>query len=123
MRGTIAHRVIYGAAVSTEQRSRLPIVIAACGVLAFGAVVTAILIFSHGPAADTGPDVVHIEVRSRTKAPVMIGGRMVGRAPLLVAVPRSYTPTEIDVQVGVEHWRQTITPDHDQVVTLLNRPR
>jgi len=117
MRGTIAHRVLYGRVVLRKYVTRTTVIIA-IGVLAFAGVVAGILLSSH-PADDQKPETVHIEIRSQIRATLYLAGKRLGLAPRELEMPASLRPFEIRAELrGGRVVTQQIVPDHNQIVDI-----
>jgi len=101
-----------------HERATRPIaIVAICiGVLAFGGVIAAILLSSHPP--DDAPETVQIEVRTQRRVPIRIDGHAVGRAPVMVAVPKGHAPVQIEADLGGRTVSRSVVPDRDQLVDL-----
>jgi hypothetical protein len=106
---------MYGRVVLRKYVTRTTLIIA-IGVLAFGGVLTAILLSSH-PSDDHTPATAQIEVRANHRAQIIVSGRSIGLAPRMLVVPMSTTPIDIGADYG--HGRvvtRSVVPDHNQLV-------
>ena len=117
MRGTIAHRVVYGRVVLRKYVTPTTVVIA-LAVLAFAGVIVAILASSRAPEDQPVPT-VHIELRTSQRALLHFNGKTLGLAPRELVMPASSTPLTVTADLPRGRFAtKTFVPDKNQIVDV-----